>query len=65
MVDEKKIEGMLKNEYAKKIGIPFRTLTRYMNELYIDEMTAMDYSRTQKYLTPRQIEFLNMKLVVC
>ncbi len=56
--------AMLKSEYAREIGIPFRTLTRYINERYFEEMTAIDYTRTQKYLTPKQVEFLNAKLVV-
>ncbi len=64
MPDEKQNMAMLKSEYAKKIGIPFRTLSRYINELYIDEMKAFDYSVTQKYLTPKQINYLNNKLVV-
>lgn len=65
MGDEKKI-GMLKNEYAKKIGIPYRTLSRYINKLYLAEMESnFDYCPTQKYLTPRQIDFLNTKLVIC
>ncbi|MHA7109249.1 hypothetical protein ACRTDU_03935 [Sunxiuqinia elliptica] len=64
MADENKNMAMLKSEYAKKIGIPFRTLSRYINEMYIDEMKTFDYSVTQKYLTPKQIQFLNEKLVI-
>ena len=64
MTDEKN-KGMLKSEYAKQIGIPFRTLGRYANHLYFEELTKLDYARNQKYLTPRQIGFLNEKLVIC
>ncbi len=64
MTDDKKNMAMLKSEYAKAIGIPFRTLSRYINEMYIDDLKAFDYSITQKYLTPKQINYLNNKLVV-
>ncbi|MGD9930146.1 MAG: hypothetical protein AB7U05_09010 [Mangrovibacterium sp.] len=64
MTDEKKV-GMLKHEFAQLAEIPFRTLSRYLNELYYDELREMDYTKTQKYLTKKQIEFLKNKLVIC
>lgn len=56
--------GMLKNEYAKLVGIPVSTLRNYMNKLFLGELMALNYSRCQKYLTPVQINYLNSKLVV-
>lgn len=64
MADENKNMAMLKSEYAQQIGIPFRTFARYLNDLYLDELKALDYSVNQKYLTPKQIQYLNEKLVV-
>jgi hypothetical protein len=56
--------GMLKSEYSRRVGIPFSTLRRYMNVLYLAELQEIDYSRCQNYLTPKQIDFLNRKLVI-
>ena len=56
--------GMLKNEYARLIGIPVSTLRNYMNNLYFTELVILGYYTTQKYLTPKQINFLNSKLVI-
>lgn len=61
---ESNIIAMLKSEYAKRVGIPCSTLRRYMNTLYFDELAKLDYNRNQNYLTPRQIVFLDQKLVV-
>lgn len=55
---------MLKSEYAKLAGIPVSTLRNYMNKHFLTELMALDYSPRQKYLTPRQISFLNIRLVV-
>lgn len=64
MADEKKI-GMLKKEYAQRVGIPYRTMARYMNVHFLNELKEIDYSISQKYLTPKQIAWLDQKLVVC
>ena len=56
--------GMLKNEYAKLVGIPVSTLRNYMNKLFISELSLLNYTPRQKYLIPIQIDFLNKKLVV-
>ncbi|HCU60215.1 MAG TPA: hypothetical protein DGC94_03840 [Prolixibacteraceae bacterium] len=56
-------KAMLKNEYARKIGVSGRTLRRYLNERYFEELKEMNYFPEQKFLTPRQIGFLNKKLV--
>ncbi len=58
------ITAMLKSEYAKRIGIPASTLRRYCNQLYLSQLQEMDYTISQKWLTPRQIAWLNTKLVV-
>lgn len=63
-MDGNKISGMLKNEYAKIVGIPVSTLRNYMNRLFFEELTALNYTQRQKYLTPIQISYLNKKLVV-
>lgn len=62
MIEE--ITAMLKSEYAKKIGIPVSTLRRYCNKLYLAQLQTMDYTVSQKWLTPKQIHWLNDKLVV-
>ncbi len=56
--------AMLKSEYAKKVGIPASTLRRYCNKLYLPQLQEMDYTVSQKWLTPLQISWLNKKLVV-
>lgn len=56
--------GMLKNEYAKLVGIPVSTLRNYMNKLFLIELKMLNYTPRQKYLIPIQIDFLNKKLVV-
>jgi predicted transcriptional regulator len=58
------IMAMLKSEYSRRSGIPFSTLRYYMNKLYFEELAAMDYKRNQNYLTPKQIDYLDRKLVV-
>lgn len=63
-INKHTVVGMLKREYSKLIGIPASTLRRYMNKLYFDEMAKLDYTRGQNYLTPKQINFLNEKLVI-
>jgi len=62
--DKQPITGMLKNEYAKLVGIPVSTLRNYMNKMYLKELSALNYSQRQKYLMPIQIDFLNKKLVI-
>lgn len=61
---EPSIQAMLKSEYAKLVGIPVSTLRRYCNKLYLAELQKMDYFPAQKWLTPRQILWLNEKLVI-
>lgn len=55
---------MLKNEFAKRAGIPVSTLRNYMNKLLFEKLLVLNYSRNQKYLTPRQVAFLNRELDV-
>lgn len=56
--------AILKSEYSRRVGIPLSTMRRYMNKLYFTELQEMDYTRSQNYLTPKQIDFLNRKLVI-
>lgn len=56
--------GMLKNEYAKQVGIPCSTLRNYMNKLFLIELSKLSYTPRQKYLTPLQVNFLNSVLVI-
>ena len=56
--------GMLKSEYSRRVGIPVSTMRNYMNKLYFAELKEMDYTRCQNYLTPKQVDFLNRKLVI-
>lgn len=64
MEENKTITGMLKNEYAKKVGIPVSTLRNYMHNLFLTDLSALNYTQRQKYLTPIQIDYLNKKLVI-
>lgn len=56
-------KAMSKKDYSKMIGISARTLRRYLNELYFEELKEMNYYPEQKILTPKQIGFLNKRLV--
>ncbi|MDP3914376.1 MAG: hypothetical protein Q8R96_11655 [Bacteroidota bacterium] len=64
METETKTMGMLKSEYSRRVGIPVSTMRNYMNKLYYAELKEMDYNRCQNYLTPKQVDFLNRKLVI-
>ena len=62
--DKHIIKGMMKAEYSRLANIPPSTLANYMNKLYISDLAAMEYHTHQKHLTPRQVAYLNQKLVV-
>ncbi len=53
-----------KYEYAQRVGISMRTLCRWLNVRYYAELQALGYSKYQKLLLPKQVEFLNQKLCV-
>lgn len=56
--------GMMKCEYSKLANIKPRTLARYLNIMYIDDLKKMDYTQNQRHLTPAQVSYLNKKLVI-
>lgn len=64
MSDQQFHKSMLKSEYAAKIGCTRQTLCFYCNKLLIDKLKELNYRKDQKYLTPRQIAFLDKELVV-
>lgn len=64
MEKSSQIKGMMKWEYSQFANITPRTLRRYLNILYLEDLRQMDYRPTQRHLTPKQVHFLNEKLVV-
>jgi len=59
-IEIKKI--MSKSEYAIELNISVRTLSRWLNNLYFNELKNFGYSKYQKFLFPEQLKFLNQKL---
>jgi len=57
-------KAMSKYEYALKVGISRSTLRTWLNVRYFAELTALGYAKSQKLLSPKQIEFLNQQLCV-
>ena len=56
-------KATLKIEYARAIGVSMRTLSYWLNNRYYDDLLVLGYTKSQKYLTPLQVEYLNVKLV--
>lgn len=53
---------LYKYQFAEKIGISNRTLCRWLNEKYFDQLIKLDYYKKQRYLNPGQLKFLCEKL---
>lgn len=53
-----------KYEIAADMGISTRTLARWLNGRYFEDLVKLNYTKQQKYLLPVQIEFLNRKLCI-
>ena len=47
-----------KAELARRLGISMRTLSRWLNEVEIDELRKLHYRPSQKYLTKAQLDYL-------
>lgn len=49
--------GLLtKSELAAKYGITVRTLAKLLNVRYFDELAAVGYEKSCKYLSPKVIQ---------
>lgn len=55
-------ECIYKYELAIRLRISTRTLSRWLNIRYYNQLTQLGYQKHQKYLTPVQIKFLQKKL---
>lgn len=55
---------MTKKEYAKRAGIPERTLRNYLNNLYFPELEKMGYTRKQRKLSINIVCYLDYKLAI-
>ncbi len=54
---------MSKKEYANRLDISVRTLRYWLNGRYYEEMKEIGYTKLQKKLTPKQVTYLDKKLV--
>jgi hypothetical protein len=62
MSDNQEIKSILKSEYAKKLNVSIGTLSKYLNDIFFEELKKLSYQKYQRILTPKQIKFLNEKL---
>ncbi|MDD3011316.1 MAG: hypothetical protein PHU97_08370 [Bacteroidales bacterium] len=53
---------LYKNEVADLLGISRSTLAHWLNEKYLDDLVKIGYRKKQKYLTPKQLTFLQEKV---
>lgn len=58
------VRWMSKKEFSEMSGIPERTLRNYLNVRYYPELEKIGYSKLQRMLTPKQVSWLQKKLVV-
>ena len=55
---------MYKYEVAELLSIKPCTLRRWLNIKYYDELVELGYNKNQKYLTPKQLNYLDRKLEI-
>jgi hypothetical protein len=56
-------EGCLyKYQLAQRLNVSMRTISRWLNERYFEQLRKMGYRKEQKYLLPEQVRFLQGKL---
>ena len=53
---------LYKYEVAEMLGISQNTLRHYLNVLYYKELKEIGYTRRQKYLNPKQLNYLQKKI---
>ena len=51
-----------KKEIANMLGISSGTLRIWLNERYYEELQEIGYSKRQKLLTPKQLNYLMRKI---
>lgn len=56
-------KATLKTEYARELNISMRTLSYWLNNRYYNDLLGYGYKKSQKYLNPAQVEYLNEQLV--
>ena len=53
---------MYKYEVAQLLNIQPGTLSRWLNVLYLKDLQEIGYNKNQKYLTPKQLNYLKDKI---
>lgn len=56
--EEPKYKLMTKAEFAEKLGISNSCRAKWLNSLYYEELKKLGYRKTQRFLLPKQLEFL-------
>lgn len=51
-----------KNEICRMLNVSSSTLAVYLNKRYISDLQTIGYKKTQKQLTPRQLNYLKDKI---
>ena len=54
---------LTKSELARKCGVSMRTVRRWCNVDFYDELVLMGYRKHQHIFTPRQTEFLIKNII--
>ncbi len=55
-------EGLYKNEVARSLKVSARTLRYWLNDRYFIELSKLGYKKTDKILTPKQLNYLHDKI---
>jgi hypothetical protein len=53
-----RVYSMTKAQLALLLGVSGKTVGKYLNVLYYEQMKQLGYYKRQKILMPKQIEFL-------
>jgi transcriptional regulator with XRE-family HTH domain len=53
---------LYKYQLADRLGVSTRTLSRWLNSMYYEQLKKLGYHKNQKYLLPDQVRFLQGKL---
>ena len=59
-----KFPPLRKSELADLLGITPRTLRRWLNEMYYNELILIGYDKNMVTLTPKIVEWLTEKLCI-
>ena len=53
---------LYKYQLAERLSVSTRTVSRWLNVLYFEQLQKFGYRKSQKYLLPDQVRFLAGKL---